>query len=193
MVRNTGNPDMECVASGNDLVASPRRRAGKTAEAKEGRIARTNPRSRAINRSARAAEYAAFADALHLDLNPNGPLERLMADHVVQSAWQLKGALERKAARDLGGKADPDSDTAERSSRATPTATDRAARSVRDAVESFDFLRGRRPRLMAAPSLDSQAIETEIEPNEWPIVPFEGLEDDPIGPEPASDEIPNWR
>ena len=91
---------MESVKSDRDSVARPRRKSGKPAEAKDSRTARTNPRSRSINRSARASDFAAFADDLRRDLDPRGPLERLMADHVVHSAWRLKGTLDRQNGRE---------------------------------------------------------------------------------------------
>jgi uncharacterized protein (DUF433 family) len=159
---------------------------GKKSAAKDSSIDRTNPRSRGVNRSARANEFVAFADELRRDLDPRGPLESLMADHVVHSAWRLKGTLDRQAARNLREKPEPEGDGSKE--RTSPTA-DRAARSVRDALESLDYLRSRRPGISPAPS----DFEPEFESNEWPIVPSDDFQDVPIEDESQDDEVPNWR
>jgi uncharacterized protein (DUF433 family) len=177
---------MERIAMGGDLAASPRRRASKQAEAKAGRLAKTNPRPRAVNRSSRADAFAAFSDELRRDLNPRGPLERLMADHVVHSAWRLRLSLDRQAAGHLRQSTGPD---AEGKKGLESPSTDKAARSVRDALESLDFLRDRRTQSVPMVA----AFEGEFEPNEWPIVPTDGLDDFLADPEPIEDETPSWR
>ncbi len=181
---------MESVKSDRDTVARPRRKLGKLAEAKDSRIARTNPRSRGLNRSARANDFAAFADDLRRDLDPRGPLESLIAEHVVQSAWRLKGTLDRQAAREFAVKSNPDGEAPKKPS--TPAA-DRAARSVRDALESLDYLRSRRPEIIREPASAPVDFEPEFECNEWPIVPSMDFEDDLVADEAQDDEVPNWR
>ena len=179
---------MERVKSDSDLGTSRRRKGVKSSEVKDSRIDRSNPRSRSINRSARASEFAAFANDLRRDLDPRGPLERLMADHVVHSAWRLKGTLERQAAREFHAVSEAATEC--KKGKASPTA-DRAARSVRDALESLDYLRGRQFRVVPTPVLDD--FEPEFESNEWPIVPSEDFEIDPIEVETRDDETPSWR
>ena len=141
-----------------------------------------NPRSRRVNRSLRAsAAFAAFSAEVRDDLNPRGPLQRLMADHVAQTAWRLKATLDRHADRDEVAAGEP------APKRPAPTAADRAARSVREAVESYDYLRGR-----PAPPVVTANPPVEIEPNEWPIVPDD--ETYPIVDEvEAADFAEGWR
>jgi uncharacterized protein (DUF433 family) len=181
---------MESAKSGHRAVAGRRRDAGIPAEPREGRIAKTDPRSRAVNRSSRADRYASFAEEILRDLDPRGPLERLVADHVVHSAWKLKANLETQAARDRSEKADPDAEPSK--ARIRPTELDRASRSMREALESLDYLRARtRP----APDLlfDDEDSDTNILSNEWPIVPCEGLDDLPEDPDPLEVEVPSWQ
>ncbi len=166
---------MERTIGGYGAVKSAQHRAARTTKARD---LDTNPRSRRVNRVTRADRYAAFAADLGRDLNPRGSLERLMADHVVQSAWRLKATLERQADRDAATVGDPADATPKRPP--PPSAADRAARSVRDALESLDYVRSR-PACRPAP-----ARFDEIQPNEWPIVPDASTDDlvaEP-GPEP---------
>ena len=175
---------MERITGGSDLGITSRRQARPSADGKENRIARTDPRSRSVNPSFRAAEFAAFSDNLRRDLDPRGPLERLMADHVVLTAWRLRASLDRHAPSDP--RDDPD---AVKPKRTSPLATDREARSVRDALETLDYLRDRRSRMrQTPPSPLEKGTETgpEIAPNEWPIVPSEDLGDTPA-------EVSIWR
>jgi uncharacterized protein (DUF433 family) len=188
MVRNMGSPDMERVKSDRNLGTNLRPKGGKPVEARVSPIDRTNPRSRRVNRSARASEFAAFANDLRCDLNPRGPLERLMADHVVHSAWRLKGTLDRQAARNFGDKPDLKADSPKGPASST---ADRAARSVRDALESLDYLQTRRVSIVPIPAPD--VFEPDLLSNEWPIVPSEDFGDDSIEAETQDDEIPNWR
>ena len=52
---NNGSPDMESAKSGHRTVS------GRTQARKNDREGKTNPRSRALNRSDRASEFAKFA------------------------------------------------------------------------------------------------------------------------------------
>jgi len=177
---------MERTVSGIDVAMADAKRNGRMAKAPSPREFDTNPRSRRTNRSLRAAaDFAAFADDLRRDLNPRGPLERLMADHVVQSAWRLRTTLDRQAARPAS------SDDQAAPKRPAPSAADRAARSVRDAIVSLDFIRGRTPARPSRPD-----IHDGIEPNEWPIVPDPSILILPmeVVPEPEDDDRPEaWR
>ena len=183
---------MESVTSDNQTAAGRRRKAGTPAEAKEGGISRSNPRSRAVNRSSRAAGFHAFAKDLLRDLNPRGPLERLAADHVVHSAWRLKAGLEKQVAREIGEKSDPDSDSGAPKGRSRANELDQASRSMREALESLDFLRARSQVIPSAPAFELEA-ETDIFPNEWPIVPSESFDEQPVEGDDPDDEVPNWR
>ena len=188
---------MESLSDGSKTTLVRRRNAGKVTEAGEGKVAKTNPRSRAANRSRRADEFAAFADEVLRDLNPRGPLQKLAADHVVQSAWQLKGSLEKRADREFGEKSDPDPQVAK--ARPRPTDLDHAARSLKEAVETFDSVRHAAPIVPENPATGRHVeavfddLETAIFPNEWPIVPSDGPSDLTGGPVESDDEVPNWR
>lgn len=171
-----------------------------TTERRPRAIAKSDPRSRRVNRSSRAAEFAAFADGARRDLNPRGPLEAVMADHVIRAAWRLRTTLDRDLALDFGPEADPDRTPADAPrKRASAPAADRAARSVKEAVESLDTLRLVLNLRAKAPEPAPSALapmpeaptdpEVEIEPNEWPIFPRAG---DEIEPVPA-EESPHWR
>jgi uncharacterized protein (DUF433 family) len=86
-----------------------------------------------------ATEFQVFGDEIRDELDPSGPLERLLADYVIQTAWRLKGSMERQAKR-------PTADLSEEKkagSRANPrpTAIEYAARSVREAFEAFQAVR----------------------------------------------------
>ncbi len=181
---------MESVKSERHLGTGSRPRPGQPPKVKKSTIDRTDPRSRSVNRSARASEFAAFADDLRRDLNPRGPLERLMADHVVHSAWRLKGTLDRQIARNL--KVDTEIQAEGKGSQTSATA-DRAARSVRDALESLDFIQNRRGRIEPIPSPEPDVFELDYESNEWPIVPSDDFEHDSIEDEQPGDETPSWR
>lgn len=181
---------MESAKSGHRTVAGRRHNHGSPAEPREGRIAKTDPRSRAINRSSRADRYSAFAEEILRDLNPRGPLERLVADHVVHNAWKLKANLDTQAARDRSEKSDPD--TASSKARIRPTELDRASRSMREALESLDFLRARFPMTPEVP-FDDRDHDTEILPNEWPVIPCDGPDDLPEVVEVSEDEVSSWQ
>jgi Protein of unknown function (DUF433) len=175
---------MELVTSGIDLATSPLRKAVKASAAKGSRVEKTNPRPGAVDRSARTVEFAAFAEEVRRELVPRGPLESLMTDHVVQSAWQLKATLGRQAEALFGGKAIPDA----------AGKLKQAAQSLSEALNSLDSLRSRRLRIEPSPSPLGVDDDPEIESNEWPIVPSEGREDDldSSGPEPT-EEFLCWR
>src|SRR3954469_23864155 len=99
---------MELKASGFHFEAPSGREHGRSSGSGFVRDARTNPRSRRVNRSARADAFGAFADQVLSDLNPRGPLESVIAEHVVLSAWTLKGAIERQVSRLPAEKENPD-------------------------------------------------------------------------------------
>src|SRR4051794_1390445 len=96
MGRIIGSPDMELKASGFDVETPSGRKNGSSSRSNYVRDARTNPRSRRVNRSARADDFGAFADQVLSDLTPRGPLESVIAEHVALSAWTLRGAIERQ-------------------------------------------------------------------------------------------------
>ncbi len=174
---------MERIKGGAEAGRSDRPRDSRSPRRRDGGASKADPRSRRVNRSTRAAEFAAFADDVHRDLNPRGPLERLIVDHVAQSAWRLKATLARQLDRDLGS--DPDADALPASAppvrvATTTTAAERAARSVREACETLVAVRARpvvgaatRPFRLAPPVVD----RPEVEPNEWPIVPSGPLDE----------------
>ena len=187
---------MDSAKSGHRTMSGRRRKAEVVAEPRSGRPAKTDPRSRAVNRSSRASRYAGFAEEVLHDLNPRGPLERLAADHVVQSAWKLKLNLERQAARDRSepadGDPDPDPDAKPAKARVRSTELDRAARSMRDALESLDYLKARPGATRVVVSHEPEVAD-DVPSNEWPIVPCDGLDDLPEIPEDsADDEVPSW-
>ena len=177
---------MECVKSGSDLAASPRRKSNKLPKGKDGLVAKTNPRSRAINPSTPSRRVRLIRRRARGELNPRGPLEGLMTDHVIQSAWRFKTTLDRQAGRNRRDSLNPDFEAAR--SRYTAT-VHRASRSLRDALDSLDHVRS----CLTRSNPISPAIESEIEPNEWPIVPTDGLDDFQSDPEPDQDESPSWR
>ena len=188
---------MDSLSNAKKTTSGRRRSAGNPAEATKDGLARTSPRSRAVNRSERADEFGAFAEEILRDLNPRGPLQRLAADHVVHSAWRLKGGLEKRAARESGEKSDPDAQASKVRSR--PTELDLSSRSLKEAVETFDLL-AHRASLVANVAVDLPRFvpdfvepETDIFPNEWPIVPSEIPDELPGGLEASDDEVPSWR
>jgi uncharacterized protein (DUF433 family) len=187
---------MESAKSGHRTVSGHRRNPTDPTEAVDGQIARTDPRSRALNRSSRADRYASFADEVLRELNPRGPLEQLAVDHVVHSAWKLKANLETQGARDRSEPSDPDAGPSK--ARIRPTELDRAARSMREALEALDFLRARSrptPEVRVDPlGLD----ESDFLSNEWPVLPCsDGLDDRPGIPDGLQDDdadkAPNWQ
>jgi hypothetical protein len=190
LFRNLGSLDMESAKSGHSTVSGRGRQAGKPAKA--GQFAKSDPRSRAVNPSSRASDYSAFAADVLRDLNPRGPLEKLVVDHVVHSAWKLRANLDKQAAREGSEKSDPDAESTK--VRVRSTELDRASRSMREALESLDYLRARVVR--QAPVLDFEdEADTEIMPNEWPIVPCDEFDDflEPPEVSDSDDEIPSWQ
>ena len=195
MGRIIGSPDMELKASGFDVETPSGRKQGSSSRSSRVRDAKTNPRSRRLNRSARADAFGAFSEQVLSDLNPRGPLESVIAEHVVLSAWELKGAIERQVARLSAERENPDR-PAEKVKRVSTSAADRAARSVKEALESLDFVRDRSQDREIPGALESffEPIPGEIEPNEWPVVPSNEFDDLPIeGPTFGDDETPIWR
>ena len=179
---------MERLASGSNTKAQSSPRSGRTESASKARPDKANPRSRAVNRSTRASDFSAFADDVRRDLNPRGPLESLMTDHVIQAAWRLRATLDREAARTLDDADRPGQPQAPPKRAAAPAA-DRAARSVKEALESLDTVRLiRKVRGQAAAEPDTFP---EVAPNEWPVVPIpaagDEIEDMPV------DDAPHWR
>jgi uncharacterized protein (DUF433 family) len=182
---------MESTKSGHQSVAGHRRTSGASPEPREGLFAKTDPRSRAVNRSSRADRYATFANEILRDLDPRGPLERLMADHVVHSAWKLKANLETQAARDRLEKSDPDVETPK--VRIRSTELDRASRSMKEALESLDYLKARaQPTQVTEIPFDDRDDESDVMSNEWPIVPDDGLDDFPGIPDAPVEEVASW-
>ncbi len=125
------------------------------------------------------------------ELDPRGPLERLAADHVVHAAWKLKANLETQGARDRAEKSDPDAEPTR--GRIRPTELDRASRSMKDALETLESLRARpRPSTVVEPSETEPEFEDDLLSNEWPIVPSDGLDDEPEVSEVSDEEVPSW-
>jgi uncharacterized protein (DUF433 family) len=114
-----------------------------------------------------------------------------MADHVVHSAWKLKANLETQAARDRLEKSDPDS--AAPKGRIRSTELDRASRSMKEALESLDYLksRGQRTQETEIP-YDNQDEDSDVMSNEWPVVPCDGPDDYPAIPDAPVEEVPSW-
>lgn len=184
---------MELKASGFEVKKPSRRRIAGPPEARGGLDDRSNPRSHRVNRSARADAYSAFADEVRRDLHPSGPLESVMVEHVVSSAWRLKGAVDHQATRRVSRRDQPDRPS-EGSKRASDSAADRAARSMKDALELLDHARGSRGtgEDPAREGNSPPSFECEVEPNEWPVVPFRDSDELPTD-EPADDAAPIWR
>lgn len=179
---------MERLASGLTTKTQTARRPSRVETNPKQPLDKANPRSRRVDRSTRGFEYSAFADAVRRDLNPRGPLESVMADHVIRAAWRLRSTLDREAGRGL------DTDPApalEAPKRPSATAADRAARSVKEAMESLDSVRLIQ-RLRDVDKVESPPLASdtfpEIAPNEWPIVPESGDEIAEIEP-----DAPYWR
>ena len=168
----------------------PQRSRPDQASGRPDRLDRSNPASRQVNRSLRAAEYDQFARSIRRDLNPQGPLEDLVARQAVRSAWRLKANLDGVEAIDevVG----------------SPEA-ERAARSLEVAITTLDLLQGRRIDVpLGAEDLGLGSFGPEndaallVESNEWPIVPDEGADDQAIDFDldldlDEADDAPIWR
>jgi uncharacterized protein (DUF433 family) len=126
---------------------------------------RSNPRPPRAKRDRRSGDFALFAESIVRELNPRGPLETVMADHVALSAWRLSRVVARQKGRADGTDPEP------QAKRAIPTVADRAARSVREALETWDFLRQRsssRPVVIPVPEIPARQTR-EAEPNELEV------------------------
>jgi hypothetical protein len=194
MGRIKGSPDMEIKPSGFDVETPSSRKGVGSSRANRVRDTKTNPRSRRVNRSARADAFGAFSDEVLRDLNPRGPLESVMAEHVVFSAWKLRGAVGRQATQLTDEAVDQDR-PAEKVRRATLSAAECAARSVKEALESLDYVRDRRARCGGPAPVESSLgpIDCDSEPNEWPVLPCDQFDDEPIEEPIADEEPPIWR
>ena len=74
-----------------------------------------------------------FAAEIRGTLDPRGPVESLVVDQVVESAWRLQAAFDRKTVRVEVSEANPDKAPAvSQSRRASSSAADRALRSMRE-------------------------------------------------------------
>lgn len=155
---------------------------------------RATARSR---RSHHGLDYDAFAEDVRRDLNPRGPLESLVADRVIETAWQLKASLERRLARAEVAEGNPDkADRATR--RAMSSAADRALRSLKDALGTLDDIQARHAGSYPG-SLEPSPLAEEVDPavvvfdplfdgdaSEWTGATGDGVEED------ASPETPIW-
>jgi uncharacterized protein (DUF433 family) len=128
------------------------------------RTERPSPRPR---RSHYALGYDAFADDVRQGLNPRGPLETMVAEQVIESAWLLKTTSDRRAARAdvTGGNPDKAPATSRRI-----TASERALRSMKDALETLDDLQARRARV--SPPIEPSPVDSEPDPAEVVFDPF---------------------
>ncbi len=174
---------MGSTTSGQRTV-SGRHQAGHSAKRLD---PKANPRSRPEARSVRSREFAAFAEGVHRDLNPRGPLQSLVADHVAQAAWKLKANLEDHL--------DPEAGTKPTRSRDRATESDRASRSIREALESLDHLKALARQAVAEPILDSPVasdFDADLFSNEWPIVPDSGLDEIEASAESVEPEATTW-
>ena len=167
-----GLTSMERTTRGYSAPTSSRDRSNATGA---GCSAKLNPASRRVNRSLRAAEFGQLSRAIHLDLNPRGPLEALVARQAARSAWRLQENLNDEA----------------------ETKADRAARALAVAINTLDMLQGRRGEATETGLDDDDfATEDEFQPNEWPVVPNESevladLDDELVKAEEP--EPPIWR
>lgn len=164
------------VTSGSPSVAVRGTKAKDKAGPARVRIAKLQD----VAQSSRAAESADFADRIYRELDPQGPLERLAAEHVAFSAWKLREALTKQVAIDRNGS----------QTRFRPAELDRASHSLREALEVFDHAR-KRARPEPTPVDEVQA---DFLSHERPIA----SERDALGPEiegdvPEVEEIPIWR
>ena len=139
----------------------------------------SNPASRRINRSLRAAEFDQFARRVERDLNPRGPLENLVTRQAIRSAWRLQTNLDAS---------NPDQES--------PRA-DRAARSLKAAISTLDLLQDRRAAITIdeLPGLETGRLgivygDPEFESNEWPVVPTNFQESSALERSDETDEEP---
>ncbi len=134
----------------------------------------------------RVAEFESFADEIREELDPAGPIERLLADYVTQAAWRLKNAMERQRKRSTSGADDQESTPAR--SRIRPTVVEDAARTLRDGFAVFEACRSLQTAKSGSKVLIAIPEPSAIEPNEWPIVPSvdESIRDE-------NDETPHYR
>ncbi|WP_435017610.1 DUF433 domain-containing protein [Tundrisphaera sp. TA3] len=135
-----------------------------------------------------------FADDVIRKLNPRGPIETMIAGRVIESARELKKALDRQGARDEVAEGNPDKAP---SSARRASAADRALRSMREALETLDALQARRPsgpKPVIEPILESDPAPEVVafdpffdgDASDWTLPPFDV-------PEPAEGEAPAWK
>jgi len=187
---------MESAKNGHRTVAGTRRQKPASPNAvRKDPFDRNDPRTRDRHRPSRADRHASFASEVIRDLNPRGPLERLVADHVVHQAWKLKTNLENQGIRDRDETSE--SLATVKTSRIRPSELDRASRALQEALEALNFLRSRFPT-SPIPALEPNFqhevdLDSEILPNEWPVVPIEGFDDRAEAETADDDEVPSWR
>ena len=180
MVRNHGEP-----GHGTQGERHRRRDALRPQERRPSRPARAGttgpiPDRGRVNRSARADAFAAFADEVLRDLEP--PRAARIGRRPTTSSTPPGGSRRPSSARRPAASPTRRPRPAGREpKRPRPDAADRAARSVREALESLDYApRARRPASRLAPARDrSTSSNREIEPNEWPIVPVDDVRGPP--------------
>ncbi|WP_435006421.1 DUF433 domain-containing protein [Tundrisphaera lichenicola] len=184
---------MELKASHFDVATTSSRMHSNPSGLVEVFARKTNPRSRTRNRSTRANTFQDFSGSVLLELNPRGPLESVLVDHVISSAWRLKRALVRQQDRELA-EADVSGRETQTPKRYSPSAADQATRSVKEAIDALECIRLSRVKHQSKSSIDVTDFDCqEIESNEWPILPFDAL-DDLLEVEPAEQEQDalNW-
>jgi uncharacterized protein (DUF433 family) len=160
---------MGCVS--NELAQAPTRlrKSGKSNRAKQ-------------LLTVKSSDFEVFGEEIRNDLDPKGPLERLVADYLIEAAWRLKHAIERKHAIESES-----SKTEAAPARIRPTAVETAARSLREAFEAFEACRKIKGPAIPSAFLGGVGRAPEVEPNEWPIVPTND------GETAVDDEISHWR
>jgi hypothetical protein len=128
------------------------------------------PEPSRISRSRRPSRAEAFTAEIRRELDPTGPLERLMADQVGFAGHRLREALEHASAAEA----------------------DLAASSLREAIATFDLIRGRQgqPSAMAGGFGPENVDDGDFE--------FETDIDINIDPESEveieeAEEAPEWR
>jgi hypothetical protein len=166
---------MGCISNEVDQAQNPRRNARNAAGVMS-------------EQAARSVEFEVFGNEIREELDPTGPLERLLGDYVIQAAWRLKAAIERQGARKGDDRIEggPEAPKA----RIRPTAIESAARAVREAFEAFEACRALKNPRTSSSFLFEVRNKPEVEPNEWPVVPSMGEDLEPVI---ADDEIPHWR
>lgn len=119
---------------------------------------RVDPQSRSTNASLRGAEFQRFARLVERDLNPRGPLERIVTRHAARAAWALQGEHDRS------------------SGLATDWNESSAARTLKISITTLDLLQGRRSAAdseldqdASAPCGDGQD-DVALTSNEWPVL-----------------------